>query len=186
MPTPEHEIEINTPRLILRYFNVGDVDNVLEFSDEPKYAYFLGIPQPYTRWDAEKWVSDQIITWDTVPTFAIQLEGKVIGWIRLRIEKEHNRGQFAYGLSSSQRGQGIVPEAANALLDWGFEELGLDKIYAGADGENVQSQRVMEKIGMVREAYLKRHYIERGGRADQVLYGILREEWSDIRRKSPK
>ena len=69
------------------------------------------------------------------------------------------------------------------MLDWGFGELGLDKIFAGADGENVQSQRVMEKIGMVHEAYLKSHIIARNGRAVQVTYGILRDEWSAIRKK---
>ena len=90
---------------------------------------------------------------------------------------------MAYALSKSYWGKGIVPEAANALLDWGFEELGLDKIFAGAEGENVQSQRVMEKMGMVREAYLKSHMIGRNGRTVQVLYGILRDEWSAIRKK---
>ena len=115
--------------------------------------------------------------------FAIQFDEKVIGFIKLNVEKEHNRAHMAYGLSKSYWGKGIVPEAANALLDWGFGELGLDKIFAGADGENVQSQRVMEKMGMVREAYLKSHIIARNGRAVQVTYGILRDEWSAIRGK---
>jgi len=184
LETTEYEIEIKTDRLILRHFSVGDVDDVFEYSDDSEFARFLGTPQPFTRWDAEKWVARQVLTpWDTTPMFAIQFEGKVIGFIKLNVEKEDNRAHMAYGLSKSYWGKGIVPEAANALLDWGFGELGLDKIFAGADGENVQSQRVMEKMGMVREAYLKSHIIARNGRAVQVTYGILRDEWSAIRGK---
>ena len=184
LETTEYEIEIKTDRLVLRHFNGGDVDDVFEYSDDPEFARFLGTPQPFTRWEAEKWVARQVLTpWDTTPMFAIQFEGKVIGFIKLNVEKKHNRAHMAYGLSKSYWGKGIVPEAANAMLDWGFGELGLDKIFAGADGENVQSQRVMEKMGMVREAYLKSHIIARNERAVQVLYGILRDEWSDIRGK---
>ena len=49
--------------------------------------------------------------------------------------------------------------------------------------EYYRAQRVMEKMGMVREAYLKSHMIGRNGRTVQVLYGILRDEWSAIRKK---
>ena len=72
----------------------------------------------------------------------------------------------------------MVPEAAQAVIDWGFPHYGVAKIYAVADLRNTQSHRVMEKVGMTREGVLRSHSKARTGeRASDVYCGILREEW---------
>jgi len=70
-----------------------------------------------------------------------------------------------------------MPEAAKAVIQWGFGERGLAKIWAKADPRNRRSWRVMEKLGMTREGLLRGHLKVRGERVDDVYYGILREEW---------
>jgi RimJ/RimL family protein N-acetyltransferase len=79
-------------------------------------------------------------------------------------------------------GQGVAPEAARALIDWGFETFNLAKIWASADLRNERSWRVMEKLGMRREGVLRSHVAGRDGRHDDVHYGVLREEWEAMRR----
>ena len=179
-------VELKTERLTLRPYNVGDVDDVLEYGSDPEFTRYLpSWPQPYTRRDAENFVARQVLTpWDTTPMFAIEFGAKVVGWIKLNVERGEGEGRasIAYGLGREHWGRGLVPEAATALMDWGFGELGLAKIYAGAEGPNTQSQRVMEKVGMTREAFLRSHNVGREGRVDNVLYGILREEWEERRK----
>ena len=187
--TKDHgRVVLRTGRLILRPFNTGDVDDALAYASDPEWARHLpDWPQPYTRLDAEKYVSRQqkLTPWDTTPMFAIEFEGTVVGWIKFNLEWKDQRASMAYALGRDYWGKGLVPEAANAMLDWGFGELGLAKIYAGAESLNTNSQRVMEKVGMTREAFLRKHSIGREGRVDQVQYGILREEWEARRKAQP-
>ena len=74
-------------------------------------------------------------------------------------------------------GQGLVSEAARAVLACAFTALALAKVYTFADVRNVGSWRVMEKIGMHREGLLRQHRILHGERVDDVWYGLLRGEW---------
>jgi ribosomal-protein-alanine N-acetyltransferase len=70
-----------------------------------------------------------------------------------------------------------MTEAAHAVVDWGFKNLGLAKIFAMADLPNQGSWRVMEKLGMTREGVLRRESIVNGQPVDDLYYGLLREEW---------
>ncbi|MYL06055.1 MAG: GNAT family N-acetyltransferase [Gemmatimonadales bacterium] len=84
---------------------------------------------------------------------------------------------MGYSLARKHWGRGLTAEAARAVVDWGFRERGLAKVYAYADARNAQSLRVMEKLGMTREGTLRSHRTLRGERVDDVYYGLLRVEW---------
>jgi len=72
-------------------------------------------------------------------------------------------------------------EAARALLEFGFGVLGLHRIYATADARNVQSVRVMQKLGMHHEGTLRKNLYLRDAYRDTVLYSILEDDyWSSI------
>ena len=73
-----------------------------------------------------------------------------------------------------------MTEAANAVINWGFQNFDLAKVYSWADVENVGSWRVMEKIGMTREGTLRSQGVNRGVRQDYHYYGILRSEWKAL------
>ena len=179
-------VELKTERMTLRPFNLDDVDDTYAFASDPEWRRYLpgsNWPQSYSRRDAEQWVARQVLTpWETTPMFAIEYGKRVVGWIKLNVDHEREIASIAYALHKEHWGKGLVPEAATALMDWGFTKLGLAKIFAGAEAPNIQSQRVMEKVGMKREALLRSHNIGREGRVDNVLYGILREEWEGRRK----
>ncbi len=170
--------ELETERLLLRPLAFDDVDDVLAYASDPGVARYLPqLPKPYTRSNAVEFIARQTLAqWPDEATFAIVLEQHVIGSVTLRI-KDHDSGGLGYALARPHWGRGLMPEAARAVTDWGFEAHGLNKVYAFADIRNRQSWRVMEKLGMTREGVLRAHRKFGDEYVDDVFYGILRQEW---------
>ena len=183
---------LTTPRLVLRPFSPTDVDDVFEYAHDPEWAQYLldRVPQPYTRRNAEEFIARQMVASPEVqPSWAIVLDGVCIGGINLTVDSLHHTGEFGYGLAKSHWGRGFVPEAAGAVLGWGFQRRRLSKISSQADVRNRRSWRVMEKLGMRREG-VARSYLKgpRPGdpRIDVVSYGLLREEWEQAAVGQPR
>jgi len=87
---------------------------------------------------------------------------------------------YPYSRRDGEQFVGLTTEVARAVVDHGFERLGLETITARADARNTASRRLMEKLGMTREGVLRSRFVERGEggeRVDQVCYSLLREEW---------
>ncbi len=174
--------DLATHRLVLRPFGPGDVDDVFEYARDPEWAEYLldSVPQPYTRQDAEKFVADRMLAPKTQPSWAIVLDGVGIGGIILSIDSKHETGQIDYALARPHWGQGLMTEAAGAVVDWGFSQRGLSRISSHADLRNRRSWRVLEKLGMTREGVSRSHRKDpRPGhpRIDFVSYALLREQW---------
>jgi ribosomal-protein-alanine N-acetyltransferase len=174
--------ELRTERLLLRPFSPADVDDVFAYASDPEWSRYLPeAPRPYERHHADDFIEASLSSWGAYPQFAIVLNGKVIGDISLAVSRLSEVGCLGYSLAREHWGQGLVPEAARAVIDWGFGTLELGKIFATADARNHRSYRVMEKLGMTREAYLRKHRYSRGEIIDEVWYGILKEEWESAR-----
>ena len=174
--------ELTTPRLLLRPFVPADVDDIFEYAKDPEWGEFLldSVPQPYTRRSAEEFIASRMTAPRTELSWAIVLRGTGIGGIVLRVDSKHETGEIDYALAKSHWGQGLMPEAAAAVVDWAFRERGLARISSQANVRNRRSWRVMEKIGMRREGVSRsRRKDPRPGhpRIDMAFYGLLREEW---------
>ena len=177
-----HKI-IRTKRLRLRPFAFTDVNDVLAYASDPEWSRFLPVPDPYTLKDAEEFVARCILHEpDDNLRFAIEFNGSVIGGIDLRIEAPNAVGSLHYSLSRDHWNRGLTTEAAQAVIDLGFTEFGLEKVYSWANVQNIGSWRVMVKIGMTREGTFRSHGVNRGVREDFHYYGILRDEWERQRR----
>lgn len=171
-------IELHTERLLLRPFALDDVDDVLAYAADGEWGRYLPVPMPYTRRDAEEFVGRAIDELSApVVTFALVLDGRVVGGVNLRIDSDNAVAELGYSLARDYWGRGLTPEAARAVMHWGFRVFDLEKVYARADARNVRSWRVMEKLGMQREALLRAHRLEHGERTDELWYGLLRLEW---------
>ena len=105
-------------------------------------------------------------------------EKHVIGGVDLTVEPKHKIAELGYAIARKHWGKGFAPEAATALVDWGFGTYDIVKVFATANAQNTQSRRVMEKLGMQQEALLRQHRYFRGRQVDEVLYAVLREEWT--------
>ena len=169
---------IRTKRLILRPFELKDVNDVFDYASDPEWSKFLPVANPYTVRDAEAFVARQILkNWDEKPRFAIEFKGAVVGSVRLTIETAHSIASLRYSIARPCWNRGLITEAVTGVVEWGFEELGLQKVYSRVDVANIASWRVMEKIGMTLEGTLRSHCVNRGVRHDYRSYGILRCEW---------
>jgi [ribosomal protein S5]-alanine N-acetyltransferase len=180
-------LELRTPRLLLRQFTKGDVDDVLAYTQDPEWArYQVGIPPvPLSRKAAEELVSmfSDTLKWEAtgiLRMFAIVYEGKVIGELCLNYhyeDRQNDRFELAYSLARKHWGKGLTTESARAAMNWAFRTHDFQRMYAWSDPRNIGSWRVMEKLGMKREGILRSHMKWDGTFRDRVYYGILLSEW---------
>lgn len=173
---------IETARLTLRPWELGDVDDVLGYAQDPEWSRYLRVlPRPYERSHAGEFVARQILLdRSTHPSWAIVLDGSVVGGINVRFDFEHRKAEMGYSIARDHWNRGYVTEAAGAVVDAAFStHADLNKVLARADVDNTASQRVMEKIGMTEEGVLRQHRVERGEAIDEAWWGILRDEWTE-------
>ena len=172
--------ELRTERLLLRPFRLSDIDDVLAYASDPEWPAFYS--RPYDRGAVEYTVASAVLTsWDKEALFATLLEGRVIGLVALDVDPKCKSAELGYDIARDMWGQGLAPEAATAVCDWGFREFGLVRVWAWADARNRRSLRVMEKLGMTREGLHKSLKAVRGEWVDRACYAVLRGEWSGTR-----
>ena len=173
---------LQTPRLLLRRFTMADAQAMFDlWCNDPQVTRFLSWG-PHGTIDNTKRL---LKSWqqryeDTMfYNWCIEFEGLPIGGIDLIMRSTKSlRAELGYCLSNCYKGRGIVTEAACAVLTYAFETVGLHKICAKHDVENPASGRIMQKLGMRQEGYMKLDAQRLDGTySDMVLYGILRDEW---------
>jgi ribosomal-protein-alanine N-acetyltransferase len=156
MPPTDRSIELRTPRLLLRAFRVGDVDDALAYRDDREFARFLPhVPRPFTRADAEAFVATNMNEpWETFPTFAVVVDDHVIGTVNFHVVAATRTAMLGYAIARAHWGRGIATEAATAAMQWAFAAHDLVEIWASTQPANVRSRRVLEKLGMTLDADL--------------------------------
>lgn len=170
-------------RLLLRPWTSADVDAVLAYAADEEFGRYTVSPYPYFRQNAEEFIAQRLsFPWETHPAFAIELGGVAVGEVIVSFDTSKNLAEMGYGIERTHWGQGHITEAASVVLAWTFDNFGVAKVLARADSRNVGSWRVMEKLGMQREGLLRSQRLLRGVRSDEVVYGILREEFIHRRR----
>ena len=90
---------------------------------------------------------------------------------------------IGYCLGRAWWHRGIMSEALKAVIDFFFDEVGANRIESRHDPRNPHSGMVMKKCGMVYEGTLRRSDVNNRGIVDEAYYGLLREEWEEIRQK---
>ncbi len=149
---------LETSRLRLRPFAMTDLEFLHRLWIEPRMRKYLWDDKTISLETAAEIIGDSIASFGSngYGFWTINLKNApgLIGFSGLRqFESELSdrpEVEILYGLSPEYWGRGIAGEAARAVLRFGFEEIGLEKIFAGADPPNYASFRVMEKTGMQR------------------------------------
>jgi [ribosomal protein S5]-alanine N-acetyltransferase len=114
-------------------------------------------------------------------TFAVidPLLELLIGTAAIRIQDTQTLvADFGYILHSDYWGRGYGTEIAKAMVRFGFEQLGMHRIWATCRPQNIASSRVLEKAGLKYERYLKEHKKIRGSWVDSCLYTITRADFN--------
>ncbi len=184
------EFIAETPRLILREFNKDDWEEIHPYSVDEEVTRFMPWG-PNTEDDTIAFVERALKEKDKNPRkeyhFVVieKSSGCLIGAVEIAVGgyKDLN-GMLGYCYSRKSWERGIGTEAAGVLIKYGFESLGLHRIWADCDALNYGSQRVLEKNGMRREGLFKKKSFIKGEWRDDLHYAILREEW-EARRTTP-
>ena len=174
------KLMITTERLVLRLFQTSDAETVATLCNNYNiYKSTMYLPFPYSIDDALSWIEfhyDNLIE-DFSYEFAVtdKETGELYGAIGLSNKKDFNQGELAYWIGEPYWGKGYATEAAQAIVQFAFEEKKLHKVFARYFSSNPASGKVMEKIGMKQEGILKDHVIKDGKYKDIVYYGIINE-----------
>jgi RimJ/RimL family protein N-acetyltransferase len=104
--------------------------------------------------------------------------GTVIGHVSLRwLSAEHRQGEIGFILHPDHQGKGYAHEAADEMLRLGFVEMRLHRIIGRCDARNVASARLMERLGMRREAHFRENEWFKGAWGEEYVYALLAAEW---------
>src|SRR5205807_2534124 len=104
--------------------------------------------------------------------------GELLGTVTLMYRSElHRQGEIGFVLHPDHHGQGYAREAAAAMLRLGFEQLGLHRIVGRCEPRNEASARLLERLGMRREAHLLENEWVKGEWQSELVYAMLDREW---------
>ncbi len=187
-------MEIRTARLLLREFAADDWEAVFAYRNDPRYRRFYP-GEAESESEAHIFVGWMIDHHKEIPRKYYQLvitlpdSQKLIGnaGIRLRDLGGHEtavpQADIGYELNPTYWGQGFATEAAAALVAFGFETLGVHRIWSQCIAENLASAHVLEKLGMRTEGRLREHEFFKGRYWDTLIFSILESEWRSNRVK---
>ena len=190
----EHFPEIKTERLILNQPKWNDVPTIVSYANNLKIVENTrSMPHPYFEEDAISWIHmvNQGFKKKNNYMFAVRLQsdGAFVGGIGLTLDVENNRAELGYWMAEPFWNQGYTTEAVSAMLNFGFDTLGLNKIIAVYLTTNSASGKVMIKNGMIKEAEFKEHDIKRDHTIEDneyvslIQYRLIKSEYEALKKE---
>lgn len=172
-------VQLHTERLLLRRYKSSDIKAIVRLIGAREVAATtLRIPHPYTEKDARELLK-QLAKDKTQSRFGIFLResGELCGGVGLNLDLQHDRAELGYWIGVPYWGKGIATEAAREVVRYGFENLGLHRIFANCYVGNTASQRVLERLGMRNEGRFRQHVKKWGEYKDLENYGFTVDDW---------
>lgn len=176
-------MELVTARLRLREFRDDDWEPLFEMERRPEVVRYL-TKEVQSEADVREYVQGIRVSAVEVPRmvydFALTLHGddRMLGRCGMRrTDTEPREAMLWYVVAPEHQGRGYAAEAARAVMAYAFDELQLHRVFADCDPRNPASARVMEKIGLRREAHLVENVWIKGEWCDSLIYALLRREW---------
>ena len=122
--------------------------------------------------------------WDTVPGRQTPVVTEIgADSFRIVYDMEHRQGEIGFTLHPDHQGHGYATEAAEAIVELAFGTYGLHRVCAGVEPRNTASVRVLERLGMRKEAHLIETAVVKGEWSSEAVYAILAREWSAARER---
>ena len=190
-PLLELHAPIQTARLTLRPFVEADLDWLSEIQSDPDVVRWLymdvrdrdEVLAALERRRASTALADEgdslYLAADLQDTGELVAE-LVLAWV----SRDHATGEIGFIVHPAHQGQGYATEGGEAMLRLAFEELRLHRVVGRMEARNAGSARVMEKLGMRREAYLLENEWVKGEWQSELAFAILEQEWRGRARTS--
>ena len=174
---------LKTERLMLRELEPGDWQALYAIESRPEVARYQSF-DPRTPEESRAYVleasqsarENRRLTYDLA--MVLETETRLIGRCGLgSTDLDLREAVLWYTLHPDAWGRGYTTEAARAMVDFGCRTLGLHRIWADCDPQNVASWRVLEKLGMRREGHMRENAWIKGEWVDSLIYAMLDREW---------
>jgi RimJ/RimL family protein N-acetyltransferase len=184
MATWELTEPIQTERLLLRRYTMGDFDALYAMrsnADVARYLYW----EPQTEDEVRETLARKIDSTELRregDVLALAAEERATGAVVADVilawaSAEHGTGEIGYITHPAHGGEGYATEASRPLLGVAFDGLGLHRVIGRLEARNAASARVLEKLGMRREAHLVENEWVKGEWQSELVYAILESEW---------
>lgn len=180
-------VNLETRRLVLRRFADQDLAAFLAYLNDPLVARYQSW-ESYTEPQARELIEEQKAREPGRPgewfTFAVELKETrtLVGHVALSVKPDDPRqAEMGFTFAREYQGRGLAREAAERVLGYVFETLGLHRVVGVTDCENVRSAALLERLGLRREAHFVENIWFKGAWGSEYLYAILRREWETKR-----
>ena len=173
---------IETNRLILRRFSIEDAEDMYaNWASDPEVTRFLTWPAHSSVDVTKSLLADWVSRYEDGGYFNWAMEfketGTVIGNISVvKLNERVESADMGYCMSRACWGRGLMPEALNAVMDYLFDVVGLNRVAACHDANNPKSGRVMDKAGMKQEGILRSAGKNNLGICDEVWHAMIRSD----------
>ena len=182
--TYPNSIELQTERLYIRPVKPADAVDMFRYRSDKETSKFLSwIPERLN--DIEDFIENRVTTTLNLPDTWYQLSilkqgtDTVIGDIGIHFLDDERQVEIGYTLDKTERKKGYASEAVKAVISFLFSKLNKHRITASVDPANLPSFALLEKLGFRKEAHFKESLWLNGQWVDDVIYALLKSEWSD-------
>jgi len=176
---------LETERLTLRAATPDDAVDMFRIMGDPQVTRYFGQLQMASLDAAAKRIEGFALAFAEQSgvrwAISARADGQLIGscgyW---RLLKEHLRAEVGYELAPAWWGRGVMPEALEAVLRFGFADMGLHSVEAQIHPANNGSRRVLEKLGFVQEGHFHENFYDpvEQGFTDTAVFSLLRAAWA--------
>ncbi|QGN56914.1 GNAT family N-acetyltransferase [Nostocoides sp. HKS02] len=178
-------LPMHTERLVLRSLRPGDEADVFAYRSIPEVVrYIPGAPKTREQVAdlvAERATAGRLEPTSPILTLAVELDGRVVGDVLLHLDgldgHDGRQAEVGWVFAPDVAGHGYATEAARALVDAAFREVGAHRVWAKLEPENTPSSRICERLGMRHEATFRQASWFKERWTDLAIYAVLAEEW---------
>lgn len=159
----------------------ADADALVGYRNDPEVARYQGWPLPFTAEEATELLERQADRAAPAPGVwtqcAVEVDGHVVGDVAVSLDTHCGVAEIGFTMAREHQGRGYASEAANAVLEYLVEGVGVGRLVGQLDPENRASARTLERLGLRYETLARDAYWWRGAYADDLVYSATSQEW---------
>ncbi|MEJ8547368.1 GNAT family N-acetyltransferase [Brevibacillus borstelensis] len=175
--------KVTTDRLELKPMELADAPALFSFWSDPAVSKYMNIETFTDVAQAEQMISllqglsqeGKACRW----TIALRQPFEIIGSCGFNyLDHENKRAEIGYDLGRPFWGSGYASEAIQALLDYGFQHLRLNRIEAKVEPENIPSIKLLKRLQFTEEGRLRQYEMSKGKLVDVIMFSLLESDWT--------